>query len=100
MNPAMLAGHDGTDGTNELVTLAELVSRDRPDIPAQGVQVSLQADVMRQVGCHRLIVVGYDPGNEETWFRQGILGDGWPERPVRTLLADTLGLGQRAPKWR
>ena len=37
MNPAILAGHDGTD---ELVTLAELVSRDRPDIPAQGVPVS------------------------------------------------------------
>src|SRR5438034_7438110 len=74
MDPAILAGHDRTD---ELVTLAELVSRDRPDIPAQGVPVSLLADVMRQVGCHRLIVAGYDPGHEETWFRQGILGDGW-----------------------
>jgi DNA-binding CsgD family transcriptional regulator len=93
MEPAILAGHD------ELVTLAELVSRKRQDIPAQGVPVSLLADVMRQVGCHRLIVVGHDPGREETWFRQGILGDGWPERPVRTLLDDMLGLVHWAPKW-
>ena len=96
MDPAILAGHDRTD---ELVTLAELVSRDRPDIPAQGVPVSLLADVMRQVGCHWLIVAGYDPGHEETWFRQGILGDGWPERPVRTLLDDMLGLVHWAPQW-
>src|SRR5262249_31720046 len=93
MKPAILAGHD------ELVTLAEMVSRNRQDIPAKGVPVSLLADVMRQVGCHRLIVVGYDPGREETWFRQGILGDGWPERPVRTLLDDLLGLVPWAPQW-
>ncbi len=86
-------------GIDELVTLAEVVSRDRSDHPSRGVPVSLLADVMWQVNCHRLIVVGYDPGSEETWFRQGILGDGWPERACRTLLDDMLGLVHWAPKW-
>jgi DNA-binding CsgD family transcriptional regulator len=93
MAPAVAAGHD------ELVKLAELVSRDRSDLPAQGVPVSLLADVMRQVGCHRLIVVGYDQSRNTTWFRQGIMGDGWPERPCLTLLNDMLGLVHWADMW-
>jgi len=45
----------------DLRALARIVSEDRPDLPAEGLPLSLLADVMSQIRCDSLSLDSWDP---------------------------------------
>jgi DNA-binding CsgD family transcriptional regulator len=57
----------------DLRALADIVSQDRPDVPAKGgLPPSLLADLTRQIRCDTLTFLGLDSGRQTCWFAQGI----------------------------
>jgi len=66
--PVMASGHD-------LSTLAEMVSRDRPDLPEAGLPLSLLRDLMALIPCDGLGFQGFDSRRQESWLFQGFTGD-------------------------
>ena len=66
----------------DLRALARIVSEDRPDLPADGgLPESLLADLMGQIRCDRVILIGFDSGRKADWFAQlvPLLNLGWDE---------------------
>jgi DNA-binding CsgD family transcriptional regulator len=56
----------------DLRALAAIVSQDRPDVPdGAGLPPSLLADLMGQISCDAVVVVGFDGGRQAYWFGQG-----------------------------
>jgi DNA-binding CsgD family transcriptional regulator len=58
----------------DLRALAGLVSAHRADLPAQGLPLSLLADLKDQVRCDVISFEGFDSERQETWFLQAIRG--------------------------
>jgi DNA-binding CsgD family transcriptional regulator len=56
----------------DLRTLAGIVSDHRTDLPADGLPLSLLADLMGQIRCDAAILYGFDSGRREYWFVQEI----------------------------
>ena len=56
----------------DLRTLAGIVSDDRADLPADGLPESLLADLMGQIRCDEVSLVGMDSGRRVTWFGQEV----------------------------
>jgi len=57
----------------DLVALAGIVSEDRPDLPADGgLPESLLADLMGQIRCDAVDLLGFDSGQQAFWFGQKI----------------------------
>jgi DNA-binding CsgD family transcriptional regulator len=55
----------------DLVALAGIVSEDRPDLPADGgLPESLLADLMGQIRCDGVDLLGFDSGQQAFWFGQ------------------------------
>ena len=69
----------------DLRALAGIVSEDRPDLPdGEGLPPSLLADLMGQIRCDALSLVGWDSGEQTCWFSQLILvGVDWPDLDSR-----------------
>src|SRR5580658_6764846 len=66
---------------NDLRALAGVVSEVRPDLPAQGLPLSLLSDLKDQIPCDYLLCHGYDTTLQQYWFTQQIPeeeGDGDP----------------------
>jgi len=57
-----------------LRTLAAIVSQDRPDLPAEGLPLSLLADLKDQIRCDETIFEDYDSARQTGWFSQVIPG--------------------------
>ena len=65
-----------TTNEQDLRALADMVSADRPDVPAQGgLPPSLLADLARQIRCDVIAFGGFDSQRQETWSIQ-LLPDG------------------------
>jgi hypothetical protein len=67
----------------DLRALAAIVSQDRPDLPdavpdGAGLPPSLLADLMGQIRCDQVAVVGFDGGRQTYWFGQGFPATGPP----------------------
>jgi len=61
----------------DLRALADIVSQDRPDLPAgDGLPPSLLADLMDQIRCDVISFEGFDSRRQETWLFQSIPGRG------------------------
>jgi DNA-binding CsgD family transcriptional regulator len=62
----------------DLRTLAGIVSDDRADLPADGLPLSLLADLKDQIRCDELSFEGFDSGRQASWFAQALpaLDDG------------------------
>src|ERR1700728_1303280 len=58
----------------DLRALAGLVSAHRADLPAQGLPLSLLADLKDQGRCDVISFEGFDSERQETWFLQAIRG--------------------------
>ena len=57
----------------DLCALARIVSEDRPDLPADGgLPESLLADVMGQIRCDGVDLLGFDTGQQAFWLGQEI----------------------------
>ena len=57
----------------DLRALARIVSEDRPDLPADGgLPESLLADVMGQIRCDGVDLLGFDTGQQAFWLGQEI----------------------------
>jgi len=56
----------------DLRALAAIISRDRPDVPADGLPTSLLVDLMGQIRCDALSLDGWDSGGQTVWFSQEI----------------------------
>ena len=66
-----------TASDRDLRTLADIVSQDRPDLPAgEGLPPSLLADLMDQIRCDVISFEGFDSRRQETWLLQSIPGRG------------------------
>jgi DNA-binding CsgD family transcriptional regulator len=64
----------------DLCALAELVSQDREsDVPAVGLPPSLLRDLIAQIPCDRLDVLGLDSIRHELWFSQMVTEDSLDE---------------------
>ena len=62
-----------TGSERDLVALAGIVSEDRPDLPADGgLPESLLADLMGQIRCDGVDLLGFDSGRQAFWFGQEI----------------------------
>ena len=62
-----------TASEHELCTLAGIVSETRPDLPAEGgLPESLLADLMGQIRCDEVVLVGFDGGRQAYWFAQEV----------------------------
>jgi DNA-binding CsgD family transcriptional regulator len=62
-----------TASERDLVALAGIVSEDRPDLPADGgLPESLLADLMGQIRCDGVDLLGVDSGQQAFWFGQEI----------------------------
>jgi DNA-binding CsgD family transcriptional regulator len=60
----------------DLCALAELVSKDRgPDVPEVGLPPSLLRDLMANIPCERLDVLGLDSFRHQMWFSQMVTDD-------------------------
>ena len=60
-----------TTSEQDLRALADIVSADRPDAPAQGgLPPSLLGDLIRQIRCDVIAFSGFDSGRQETWSTQ------------------------------
>jgi DNA-binding CsgD family transcriptional regulator len=68
-----------TASDQDLCTLAGIVSDDRPDLPPQGLPMSLLTDLMDQVRCDRVSFFGLDSERQAFWFEQH-----WPALPARS----------------
>lgn len=68
-----------TAGDRDLRALAAIVSQQRQDVGAAGLPLSLLGDLLAQIPCDFVGCQGYDPGNRQYWFSEGIFGDGTPE---------------------
>ncbi len=63
--------HPVTASERDLCALADLVSEDRSDVPAQGgLPPSLLGELMRQIRCDVIAFAGFDSEREETWSTQ------------------------------
>jgi DNA-binding CsgD family transcriptional regulator len=58
----------------DLRALAAIVSQDRPDLPSEGLPLSLLDDLMGQIRCDEIAFEGFDSGRQETWLFQAIPG--------------------------
>jgi DNA-binding CsgD family transcriptional regulator len=57
----------------DLRALAAIVSQDRPDLPdGEGLPPSLLAELMGQIRCDEVCLVGMDSGQQATWFEQEV----------------------------
>lgn len=82
----------------DLSALAELVSQDREsDVPAVGLPPSLLRDLIAQIPCDRLDVLGLDSIRHELWFSQMVTevsldeeGEEAPDEPWWALHFDSL----------
>jgi hypothetical protein len=55
----------------DLRALAAIVSQDREDPPAgDGLPPSLLADLMGQIGCDNVVLMGFDASRQALWFLQ------------------------------
>jgi DNA-binding CsgD family transcriptional regulator len=54
----------------DLRALAAIVSQDRADVPAEGLPLSLLADLVGQIRCDALSLDSWDPGRQMCWFSQ------------------------------
>jgi DNA-binding CsgD family transcriptional regulator len=54
----------------DLRTLLGIVSKDRSDLPSEGLPLSLLADLLDQVGCDFVSFYGLDTDRQMTWFHQ------------------------------
>ena len=61
-----------TPGDRDLMSLAQLVSQERPDPPEAGLPFSLLTEVVDQIPCDYLMFRGYDSVRQEYWFDQAI----------------------------
>jgi DNA-binding CsgD family transcriptional regulator len=61
-----------TASERDLRTLAGIVSADRADLPAEGLPLSLLADLMGQIRCDAVTFFGMDSGRRAYWFGQDI----------------------------
>jgi DNA-binding CsgD family transcriptional regulator len=58
---------------HDLRALAAIVSQDRPDLPAdEGLPPSLLADLMGQIRCDEVVLLGFDGGQQAYWFGQEV----------------------------
>src|SRR5215469_1419031 len=65
----------------DLRTLADIVSKDRADLPAgEGLPPSLLADLMDQIRCDVISFCGFDISMQNYWFFQTVRDDGEPDR--------------------
>ena len=68
----------------DLRALAAIVSEDRPDLPdGEGLPPSLLADLMSQIRCDQVVLVGFDGSRMAYWFGQ--------EDPFKVPFTDTPG---------
>jgi DNA-binding CsgD family transcriptional regulator len=56
----------------DLRALVGIVSEDRPDIPAEGLPLSLLADLVGQIRCDAVTFEGFDSTRPAVWFLQRI----------------------------
>ncbi len=78
----MTAPVRASDG--DLRALAAIVGEDRPDLPdGEGLPPSLVADLMGQIRCDQVVVVGFDGSRLAYWFAQ--------EDPFKVPFTDTPG---------
>ena len=57
----------------DLRALAAIVSQDRPDLPdGEGLPPSLLADLMDQIRCDEVVLLGFDSDRRADWFEQGL----------------------------
>ena len=61
-----------TPSDRDLVSLAQVVSQERPDLPEAGLPFSLLTEVVDQIPCDYLMFRGYDSVSQEYWFDQAI----------------------------
>jgi DNA-binding CsgD family transcriptional regulator len=61
-----------TASERDLLTLAGIVGEDRPDLPEAGLPESLLADLMGQIRCDEVCLVGSDSGQRTEWFGQEV----------------------------
>ena len=61
-----------TASERDLRTLAGIVSDDRTDLPAEGLPLSLLADLMGQIRCDFVSFEGFDSDRQAIWFVQEI----------------------------
>jgi DNA-binding CsgD family transcriptional regulator len=55
----------------DLRALAAIVIQDRPDLPdGEGLPLSLLADLMGQIRCDNVVLLGFDRGRQANWFVQ------------------------------
>ena len=68
----------------DLRALAAIVGEDRPDLPdGEGLPPSLLADLMGQIRCDQVVIVGFGGSRQTTWFVQ--------EDPFKVPFTDTPG---------
>ena len=61
-----------TPSDRDLMSLAQLVSQERPDLPEAGLPFSFLTEVVDQIPCDYLMFRGYDSVRQEYWFDQAI----------------------------
>jgi DNA-binding CsgD family transcriptional regulator len=66
-------------GDRDLRAMAGFVSRERPDLPEDGLPLSLLGDLMGHIPCDFVGFQGYDTGNQSYWFSEGVWDDGSAE---------------------
>lgn len=61
-----------TASDRDLQALAEIVSRERPDLPDAGLPFSLLSDLATHIPCDRVMLWGYERGRRGLWLAQGL----------------------------
>jgi hypothetical protein len=61
-----------TASERDLRTLAGIVSDHRADLPAEGLPLSLLADLKDQIRCDKVQVAGLDSSRQADWFEQDL----------------------------
>ena len=61
-----------TASERDLRTLAGIISDHRADLPAEGLPLSLLADLKDQIRCDKVQVAGLDSSRQADWFGQDL----------------------------
>jgi DNA-binding CsgD family transcriptional regulator len=61
-----------TASERDLRTLAGIISDHRADVPAEGLPLSLLADLKDQIRCDKVQVAGVDSSRQADWFEQDL----------------------------
>ena len=64
-----------TVGETDWRTLLGIVACEREDLPPYGLPLSLLTDLMGQIRCDAMTLVGHDSGQQEQWFWQEFPAD-------------------------